>query len=379
MGKNYYELLELSKNANNTEIKKMYKKFAIKYHPDKNPDNKEEAENKFKEISEAYQVLIDPDRRELYDNHGEDGLKHNSSMRQSHNFNSADEIFKMFFGGNSIQKTQTKIINIPFTIKESYNGSKKKITLKIKNICNNCNGFGGINIKQCDNCNGTGIMLVNRMIGPGMMQRLQTQCQVCSGMKKISEKICNECNGNKYKLEEKEFILLIEPGIENDDTIVFINCGDELPNEDRGDLVFIFKEENNSSFSRVGNDLIYNYSVSLGDSIIGTTINFNNINGEKICYVEKNMIKENSFTVIKNKGMPVKKQNKFGDLYIIYNINYPNKILSNEEKDIIKKILPTTVINIDVNNQLDVSPIKINFLINDLLIKNGKKLNNKFF
>ena len=94
-----------------------------------------------------------------------------------------------------------------------------------------------------------------------MMQRIQTTCQVCSGTKRISEKICNECNGNKCKVDEKEFILILEQGIENDDTISFINLGDELPNEERGDLIFVFKEEKNDNFTRIGNDIIYNYQI----------------------------------------------------------------------------------------------------------------------
>ena len=378
MSKNYYEILGISKNSDDNEIKRSYKKLAIKWHPDKNPDNKVEAEKKFKEISEAYQVLSDPQKKELYDTHGEDGLKNQSNMRQ-HHFNGTDDIFKMFFGNNSIQKTQTKIVNIPFTLKESYNGSKKKITLKLKSICNNCNGIGGINIKICNNCNGLGISTVNRMIGPGMMQRIQTTCQVCSGTKRISEKICNECNGNKCKVDEKEFILILEQGIENDDTISFINLGDELPNEERGDLIFVFKEEKNDNFTRIGNDIIYNYQISLGDSLVGTIINFININGDKIYYEENNIIREKSYTIIKNKGMPIKKQNKHGDLYVVYNINYPNKILSNEEKIIIKNIFPTNTLNLSIIDTLDVTPIKNNFLINDIYNKNGKRINNTFF
>ena len=217
------------------------------------------------------------------------------------------------------------------------------------------------------------------MIGPGMMQRIQTTCQVCSGTKRISEKICNECNGNKCKVDEKEFILILEQGIENDDTISFINLGDELPNEERGDLIFVFKEEKNDNFTRIGNDIIYNYQISLGDSLVGTIINFININGDKIYYEENNIIREKSYTIIKNKGMPIKKQNKHGDLYVVYNINYPNKILSNEEKIIIKNIFPTNTLNLSIIDTLDVTPIKNNFLINDIYNKNGKRINNTFF
>ena len=382
MSKNYYELLGISKNASEDDIKKSYRKLAVKWHPDKNPNNKEEAEKKFKEISEAYQVLSDPSKREIYDNYGEDGLKNDSNMR-SQQFNSPDEIFKMFFGSDRSpfsnnfehnffergkKKTETKIINIPISLKEFYTGSKKKITLKIKSLCTTCEGFGGINLKICNNCNGSGIKIINRMIGPGMIQRLQTNCDTCNGSKKICSTVCSECNGNKIKINDKEFILVVEPGLENDDKICFQNLGDQFPNEDKGDVIFFLKEENNNLFKRIGNDLIYNYEITLGDSIIGTTVSFDNINGEKISFQEKNMIKNNSYTVIKNKGMPIKReQNKYGDLFVVYKIKYPNKVLSENEKNILMTILPVTEIkNIYNGTTLEKTNLNDNFSIDDI-------------
>lgn len=392
MSKNYYELLGVSKNASEDDIKKSYRKLAVKWHPDKNPNNKEEAEKKFKEISEAYQVLSDPSKREIYDNYGEDGLKNDSNMR-SQQFNSPDEIFKMFFGSDRSpfsnnfehnffergkKKTDTKVINIPINLKEFYTGSKKKITLKIKSLCTTCDGLGGINPKTCNNCNGLGIKIINRMIGPGMIQRLQTNCDTCNGSKKICSTVCSECNGNKIKINDKEFILVIEPGLENEDKIFFQNLGDQYPNEDKGDIVFLLKEENNNLFKRIGNDLIYNYEITLGDSIIGTTVSFDNINGEKIFFQEKNIIKNNSYTVIKNKGMPIKKdQNKFGDLFIVYKIKYPNKILSENEKNILMTILPFTEIkNIYNCVSLEKTNLNDNFSIEDIKRKYVNHNNN---
>lgn len=388
MSKNYYEILEIDKSASEVDIKKMYKKLAIRWHPDKNPEKKEEAEKKFKEISEAYQVLSDPQKKEIYDSYGEEGLK-NSQNNGHSNFNSADDIFKMFFSGQSGQesfgnnffernnkkKSEPKIVNIPINIKESYNGAKKKITLKIKNKCNKCDGLGGLNFKMCNDCNGLGIKIINRMLGPGMIQRIQSQCQTCSGTKKISDTVCTGCNGNKLKIEDREFILIIEKGSENDDTITFENDGDKLPNEESGDVVFILKEDKNNSFTRVCDDIIYYYPITLGDSIIGTTINFKNMIGEKITYKENKIIKENSYHIIKNKGMPIKKQvNKFGNLYVIYNIKYPNKILSLNEKELVKRILPITEINEEANLEND--GLFDNFSIEDIkkkYVKNSQK------
>lgn len=362
--KNYYDILGINKNATEEEIKKSYKKLAVKWHPDKNPDNKKESEEKFKEISEAYQVLSDSEKKRVYDNYGEEGLKGNGGFENNFhgNFHSPEDIFRSFFGNNDNShfshpfhhhnlKTDTKVINIPFTLKDCFNGFKKKITIKVKSICKNCNGVGGLNVKTCHKCNGRGIQVINRIIGPGMMQSIQSPCDTCNGAKIIPENICNICNGNKVMNEEKQFMVNIEPGIENDDRIIFEDSGDEEPNKTRGDILFLMKEEENKLFKRVGSNLIYNHSITLGDSIIGINVSFIHINGEKIDFKENNYIKEGSYSIIKNKGVPIKGNiHSFGDLYVVYTIEYPIKVLSNEEKNIIKHILPTNVVVHNSNN-----------------------------
>ena len=384
MSKNYYDILGLDKNANEHEIKKAYKKMAVKWHPDKNPDNKDEAENKFKEISEAYHVLSDPEKKDIYDKYGEEGLKNNPGFN-GEEFTSADDIFKMFFGRNNgfddniffeqkrTKKSDPKIVSIPFTLKDAYNGTKKKITLKIKKICGDCNGVGGINPKLCNGCNGSGIKVMNRQVGPGMIQRIQTVCNVCSGNKKIIEHICKKCNGNKVELEDKQFILVLDIGMENEDKKIYDNSGDHLPGETVGDVIFVMKEEKHNLFKRIGNDLIYNHTITLGDSIIGGTITFNNINDEKITFKEDNIIKYNSYSIIKNKGMPIANSpNNFGDLYVKYDIIYPTKNLSQTDKESIKKILPITNIN-SSTDKLYISKLYTDFSIDDIEKKNSKK------
>jgi DnaJ-class molecular chaperone len=377
MSSKYYDILGINKNASEEEIKKSYKKLAVKWHPDKNPDNKEESEKKFKEISEAYQVLSDPSKREIYDNYGEDGLKNDGNMGGSP-FNSPDDIFKMFFGGGggrspfgedffqnnrrSGRKVEPKTVNIPVTLKEFYCGSKKKISLKIKNLCKKCNGYGGLNIKSCHDCGGKGIKIINKMIGPGMIQTIQMQCNTCNGNQKIAEQKCNSCNGDGKTNVEKSFLLTIEPGCNNDEEKIFKNDGDENLNEEQGDVVFILKEEKNSLFTRIGNDIIYNHNITLGDSIIGIDMNIDLINGEKLSFKEENIIQQNSYTIFKNKGFPIKnRQEAYGDLYIIYNIKYPSKSLNQNEKDIIKKILDVTYKNTIIDNYNKSGILKNNF------------------
>jgi DnaJ-class molecular chaperone len=358
MSKDYYEILGIEKNATEEDIKKSYRKLAVKWHPDKNPNNKEEAEKKFKELSEAYGVLSDQEKRSIYDKYGEKGVQQHEGGGGEH---SAEDIFSMFFGGRSpfggneemyeaqSKKTEPKIVEIPINLKEMYTGSKKKITLKLKSLCSDCNGEGGKNMKNCSECNGKGIIVINRMIGPGMIQRMQSVCEKCNGSKKIAEKKCNTCNGNKVTIVEQPFILEIESGTENGEQKIFKDMGDHLPDEIKGDVVFIVKETNNTLFKREGNNLIFNHTIKLCDSIVGTYITFNHINGEKIVYNEENMIKENSYTIIKNKGMPISNQpGKFGNLYIVYSIEYPDKKLSYSEKEVLKRILPAS--NVETYN-----------------------------
>ena len=365
---------------------------ALKWHPDKNPDKKIEAEEKFKEISEAYQVLSDPEKKRVYDNYGEEGLKGNGGFENNFhgNFHSPEDIFRSFFGNNDNSpfshhfehpfnnhnlKTETKIINIPFTLKDCFNGFKKKVTIKVKCLCKNCNGVGGLNVKTCDLCNGRGIQVMNRMIGPGMIQSIQRPCDKCNGIKSIPQNICNICNGNKVMNEEKQFMLNIDPGIENDDKIVFENMGDQEPNKNIGDIIFLMKEEENKLFKRSGSNLIHYYSITLGDSITGINVLFNHINGCKISFKEENYIKEGSYSIIKNKGTPIKNNiNSFGDLYIVYKIEYPNKVLTNEEKNSIRKILPISDVTLDPNHIFE-TKLHNNFNIKILEKKN--KHNNE--
>lgn len=364
MSKDYYEILGIERNASEEEIKKSYRKLAVKWHPDKNPTNKEESEKKFKEISEAYTILSDTEKRNIYDKYGEKGVQQHEGGGGGH---SPEDIFSMFFGGRQpfgggeemyeeqMKKTDPKIVEIPTNLKEMYTGSKKKITLKLKKLCNECNGEGGKNMKNCDECKGKGIIIINRMIGPGMIQRMQSVCNKCNGFKKIAELKCNVCNGNKIIINEQPFVLEIEPGIYNGEQKIFKESGDQLPNEIKGDIIFVIKETNNTLFKRSGDNLILNHTIKLCDSIIGTNISINHITGEKIVYKEENMIKENAYTIIKNKGMPIpNKTGIYGNLYVVYSIEYPDKKLNHTEKELLKRILPSSNLSeTNIENNLD--------------------------
>ena len=393
MSKDYYKILGLDKNASEIDIKKAYRSLAVKWHPDKNPTNKEEAEKKFKEISEEYQVLSDPQKKNIFDNYGEEGIKQDNNggggggfpgggggMFHS-NFTDPNDIFKMFFGGGgmdngmasmfgqqfgqnsrrTIRKSEPIMIHIPIKLKDCYTGTKRKITIKLKNICGECKGEGGLNSKTCDDCNGSGVKVVNQMLGPGMMQRFQTNCPKCDGNKKICDKNCNGCNGNKITTEEKEIIIVIEQGSKNDDKKVMKGQGHQLPGEERGDIICILKEDKHHLFERIDNDLVYHHDITYGDAITGVDVYIETINNDKIYYHEKNIVEQDSYVVLKNKGMPFfSNPLMFGNLYVVYNIIYPPKKFNHLEIEALKKILPISEVK-DYNMEKNIKTTSLNY------------------
>lgn len=360
----YYKELEIEKDASESEIKKAYRRLSLEWHPDRNPHRIKEAEEKFKRISEAYQVLSDPERKEKYDmfGHAEEGQMPGGGQQMDPN-----DIFKMFFGGGMPggfpggmgggmpgmgslftgggmhrQKVSAKMDILEFPLETFFTGGKKKVTTRIQELCNPCQGQGGINMRSCANCQGNGFIQQMRMIGPGMVQRIQSNCDRCQGKGKVPEKICQECQGQKVKMVSRAFVIDIEPGMKDGDRIVFQGGGNAVdPSVDNGDMIFHLKEKKSDKYERRGNDLYYQQNILLGDSLIGYWVEFEHF-GEKIRYYEEGVIEPNSMRRIRMKGMPIRGEGgNFGDLYIVYKVKYSNtKSLNDEQKQMIRQIFP---------------------------------------
>jgi len=262
------------------------------------------------------------------------------------------------------KKIEPKVIHIPVTLKELYHGTKKKITLTLKNMCAKCNGHGGLNVKKCYDCDGRGIKIINRMIGPGMMQRMQMPCNTCNGSKNKYETVCILCNGNGTGHYEKQFILPIEAGAKNNEQKVFENAGDESIEDGKGDVIFIIKEEKHSLFHRYQQHLVYYHTLTLGESIVGTEFSLTHLNDTILWIKEENMIPEKSYSVVKNKGMP-NAHNGYGDLYIVYSIQYPTQKLSSVEKETIKHILSIPTKSTVTQNSYVKSDLRLNFILEE--------------
>jgi len=236
----YYELLGVEKNATFDQIKKAYRKKALKEHPDKGGDPE-----KFKDITMAYECLSDKDKRELYDTHGEEGLKQGGGMR-------GEDIFSQMFGGGGRrgpqgpQKGKSVQHSIKVTLEEIFKGKTSKIAVNRDRICTGCEGRGGKDGKNstCTGCKGKGMRTQMTMIGPGMYSQSTGPCSDCGGQgSQIDEKDkCKNCNGRKVVKEKKVLECQVDKGAPNGEKYVFHGESDEHPDKDAGDVVIVVQE-----------------------------------------------------------------------------------------------------------------------------------------
>jgi DnaJ family protein A protein 2 len=353
-----YKTLEVSENASEADIKKAYKKLAIKHHPDKNRDNKEAAAEKFKEISEAYQILSDPEKRKMYDQLGMDGV--NGSGMQ---FNPND-LFENLFGGmggfpfaemfgqSSGGRTREKVaepvmIKKKVSLEEIYLGKEIEVEYPQTSHCSECNGSGsksGISSK-CDICNGSGIRNVIQQIGPGMIQQFQKTCDACDGEGfKIDKKDrCKFCKGSGLTRMNVNVKIPLKKGVMEGQKITLEGQGNQIRNSNyRSDLIVVIIEKQNKHFKRDGDDLHFDMNIKLFQALCG----FNKIIpffGDKNLVIKSdNVIQTGDIKVLDGKGMPNIRTEIPGNMIIHFTVEFPKNIrerLQNNNLALLKKIL----------------------------------------
>jgi len=299
MAKDYYNILGIQKGASQEEIKKAYRKLAHKYHPDKNPDDKE-AEAKFKEVQQAYETLSDPQKRKMYDQFGSEGPQGfpGGGPGGAGGFEGFDfgdlgnfaDIFETFFSGSTRrgrQKSQRgediqTQITIPF--KESIFGSSKKLKLRRIVKCNVCEGSGaepGTKILDCPQCKGEGeIREVKRtMLGQVMTSQI---CPTCKGEGTIPEKPCKKCNGNHRLAKEEEISIKVPKGINNGAVIRLRGKGNEGIKEDAdGDLYIKVNVKQSEKFTRKGDDIHSEIEIHALQAVLGDEIEIETVHGKE--------------------------------------------------------------------------------------------------
>ncbi|KAL3217283.1 hypothetical protein MRX96_032537 [Rhipicephalus microplus] len=340
-----YDVLGVSRNATEYEIKKAYRKLAKEYHPDKNPQEGE----KFKEISFAYEVLTDPKKREIYNTYGINGLKegvHESPF-------GTEDIFSHIFGGSPFggmfgmggssgrrrrQRGEDTIHPLKVSLEDLYNGKTVKLEVDHTVICRTCEGVGGRtgSVITCQGCRGQGFKVTFKHIGPNMMQQMQSTCPDCHGDGEvINEKdACKSCKGRKVVKEVKYIEVNIDKGMRDNERIVFRGEGDQLPGMEPGDVVIVLQTKPHEVFHRDGCNLYMTHTVSLTEALCGFEMVLKHLDGRDLVIreVPGMVIKPRSIKGVRGEGMPIYRNPlEKGNLYIKFDVEFPENHFAGRE------------------------------------------------
>ncbi|XP_078442710.1 dnaJ protein homolog [Wolffia australiana] len=333
----YYEILGVSKDSSQDDLKRAYRKAAIKNHPDKGGDPE-----KFKELAQAYEVLSDPEKREIYDQYGEDALK--EGMGGGGGGHDPFDIFQSFFGGSPFgggssrggrrQKRGEDVIHpLKVSLEDLYSGTSKKLSLSRNVICSKCKGKGsksGASLR-CPGCQGSGIKVSIRQLGPGMIQQMQHPCNQCKGTgETINDKDrCTSCKGEKVVQEKKVLEVHVEKGMQNGQKITFPGEADEAPDCVTGDIVFVLQQKEHPKFKRKGDDLFLEHTLSLTEALCGFQFVLTHLDARQLLIKSSpgEVIKPDQFKAINDEGMPMY-QRPFmrGKLYIHFTVEFPDSL-----------------------------------------------------
>eukprot|EP01054_Gregarina_sp_Poly1_P010725 Gregarina_sp_Poly_1__10724@NODE_814_length_6190_cov_237_531439_g591_i0_p2_GENE_NODE_814_length_6190_cov_237_531439_g591_i0NODE_814_length_6190_cov_237_531439_g591_i0_p2_ORF_typecomplete_len417_score71_01DnaJ_C/PF01556_18/1_3e52DnaJ/PF00226_31/1_1e22DnaJ_CXXCXGXG/PF00684_19/2_3e13AntiTRAP/PF15777_5/33AntiTRAP/PF15777_5/20AntiTRAP/PF15777_5/3_6AntiTRAP/PF15777_5/0_0055HypA/PF01155_19/0_63HypA/PF01155_19/4_1FYVE_2/PF02318_16/23FYVE_2/PF02318_16/11_NODE_814_length_6190_cov_237_531439_g591_i046805930 len=335
----FYNSLGVAKDASTDEIKKAFKKLAIKHHPDKGGDPE-----KFKEVCKAYEVLSDPDKRRNYDEYGEEGID-----GQTHD---AGDIFDLFFGKQrrgprGPQKGDNMNHQVEWSLEQFYNGASRKMAVTRNRVCRDCEGRGGPEeaLTTCGECNGQGIKMVVRRMGPIITQS-QSPCSACGATGKFmpSDKKCSSCQGKGVVKDKKVLEIVLEKGAPDNFPIVFSEEADERPGEVAGDVVFVNKMKKHPVFVRRGDDLIMEKKVTLYEALTGVKFYIKHLDHRDI-YLEtagNRTVEPNAVFCVEREGMP-KHGSPFvrGNLYVKFSVVFPENVCTNlEVKKQLRRYLP---------------------------------------
>jgi molecular chaperone DnaJ len=317
-----YKILQVSKTADDETIRKNYKKLATKYHPDKNKEDN--AEEKFKELQTAYNILKDPNKRKQYDLFGTIDQQENPSFNFNNIFNNFFN-FNKYNSQNNISKIDIEIV-LKLTLEEIYNGCIKNQNIKYRKDCDKCDTEGGKKT-ICNNCNGKGKTIYIQRIGPINMTN-EILCNNCKGNGKIIIEKCKKCNGNTYIEDEKNIEIKIPAGITNNNFLFIKNNGHKLKNID-SDIKILIKEIPHNLYKRNEYNIEYIININLIEALKGFNREFIYLNGEKLIFNTNNITKPDTKLILKNKGLKNINNGEFGNLICYIKIDFPNNINNN--------------------------------------------------
>lgn len=349
--KDYYSVLGVDRNATEDQIKKAYRKKAMQFHPDKNPGDAE-AEAKFKEAAEAYEVLGDAQKKQNYDRFGSAGGPSGNPFGGGHGF-SMDDIFSQFgdiFGGfgRGGQRTAKRTakgsdlrMRVILNIKEILTGCTKKLKYKRQEQCRTCSGNGGSDVRDCLACNGMGERIVVQNTPFGQM-RTQAGCPDCQGSGKIVHNKCGDCHGEGTTLKEQIVDVQIPAGVSSGMQLSMHGFGNHIRGGIPGDLYIVVEETQDFSYRREGNNILIEKTISVIDAICGAQIKVDTPHGE-IPVMIRPGTEHGASIRVSGKGIPDVHYG-LGDMYINIKIKIP-KDVSMEDRHVLEKLRSSVSFN----------------------------------
>ncbi|KAL8388063.1 hypothetical protein RB595_009481 [Gaeumannomyces hyphopodioides] len=357
----YYKVLGIGRKASDKEIKSAYRQLSKKYHPDKNPGDNT-AKDKFVEVSEAYEALIDKETRQIYDRHGHEGLKQHKQHGGGHHHDPFDLFSRFFGGGGHFEPGQRRgpnvEVKIGIALRDFYNGRTTDFQWERQHICEECSGSGSADgvVDTCSTCGGHGVVIKRHQLAPGMFQQVQMHCDACGGRGKTIKHVCKVCGGNRVLRKPTTVQLTVQRGAARDSQVVFENEADASPDYVAGDLLVTLVEKapdleqdnpdrvDGVFFRRKGDDLFWKEVISLREAWMGDwTRNITHLDGHVVRLSRKRgeVVQPGHVEKIANEGMPkwhedidsVYHQVEFGNLFVEYMVVLPDQMETGMEKE----------------------------------------------
>ncbi|KAH9025188.1 hypothetical protein EDB85DRAFT_1984738 [Lactarius pseudohatsudake] len=335
----YYDLLEVQPDASESDLKKAYRKKALRLHPDKGGDPE-----LFKEVTHAYEVLSDPQKRSIYDTRGEAGLSESGGMGGM----DPQDLFSQLFGGGGFlagpRKSKDLVHRVHVSLEDLYKGKTTKLALTRNVICPKCDGKGGKDgaVRQCGSCQGRGVRITLRQMGP-MIQQLQQPCDECSGTGEIinHRDKCKTCNARKVVSEKKMLEVHVDKGMKGGQTITFAGESDQAPGVIPGDVVIVIEEKPHERFKRNDNNLVTDVEIDLLMALGGGQFTIRHLDERAlvVSITPGEIVKQDDMKVIHGQGMPSQRHHELGDLYLKMSIKWPEHI-DPDKIHLLEQVLP---------------------------------------
>ena len=370
--RDYYEVLGVNKNATDDELKKAYRKLAKKYHPDANPDNKKEAEAKFKEVNEAYETLSNPQKRKMYDQFGADGPQgfggaggpfggqngyysyNGSGFDGFGDFGDLGDIFSSIFGGGFGGRTSSSRkqgptkgadlnVRLDLTFEQAFSGIEKQIVITRDEECSVCHGSGaktGTSPIKCPTCHGTGQVTQVQSTILGQMQTTRP-CSACHGTGEIIKEPCENCRGKGTVRKQPKIKVKIPAGIDDNQTVVLRGEGEPgKKGGPKGDLYITVKIKRNSIYTRKGNNVLCEIPITITQATLGAELEIPMVDGTKEKYKIPEGTQTGSKFIIRNRGFKSINSTITGDFVFTVTVQTPKR-LSKEQRELLVQLAKT--------------------------------------